>query len=75
MFCFCKLVIFAFTRTIVLGNIKMSKVVSCMIELTEKTKGVILFLLVFVIMPLCMTLRVQQLDSQEQTNTVNYYEK
>ena len=46
-----------------------------MIELTEKTKGGILFLLVFVIMPLCMTLRVQQLDSQEQTNTVNYYEK
>lgn len=46
-----------------------------MIQLSEKTKGVIVILFVFVVMPLCMTLRVQQLENEQQTNTINYYEK
>lgn len=46
-----------------------------MIQLSEKTKGVILLLFVFVVMPLCMNLKVQQIESEQQTNTINYYEK
>ena len=44
-------------------------------QLTEIAKGVIMFLFVFVVIPVGMSLRVEQLEKQNTTDTVNYYEK
>ena len=45
-------------------------------QLSVKLKGGIMLLFVFVVLPTCLAFRVQQLNEQEQnTNTVNYYEK
>lgn len=46
-----------------------------MSQLSVKLKGGIMLLFVFVVLPTCLAFRVQQLNEQEQTNTINYYEK